>query len=133
MEEAEMKKTVKRIAIWSILMAMAWAILHAVMLYRSEDVYGTLTERADTYMYHKSISCPVVTQGKYKVHVPEGEINALPRKMSREEQKEKCMCWHCTTKPIIIDGFALLALTGLLIIVFLGEFSGEFSKRKTPN
>lgn len=110
-------------------MAIVWAILHAVMLYRSEDVYGTLMEKGDAYLYHKSVSCPVVTQGKYKIHVPEGEIHALPRKMSRVEQKENCMCWHCSTKPIIVDGFAVLALAGLLAIVLLGDFSGEMQKK----
>lgn len=126
-----MNRNVKRYVVFAIVAAMAWAITHAAMVYFSEDVYCTPTEKPDSYMYHKSVTCPVVKQNRFKIHMPEGEINTLASKKSRKEQKESCMCWHCSTKPIIIDGFVVIALAGLLAVVEMGQFSGQKKKENS--
>ena len=112
-----MSKTIRKYATFAILVAMAWAILHGVLLYSSHDVYSTMTERGSGYLYHKSITCPVVEQNTFRIHQPEAEFHALQNKLSIEEQKKSNMCWHCSTRPIIVDGFIVLALFGLLIVV----------------
>lgn len=112
-----MFKKARKYVIFAIIASMVYVFLHGVLLFASNDVYGTPFYGNSTYLYHKNISCPVVEQNKYKVAHPDTEMKAVPEKLSVAEQRTKPMCWHCTWKPLIMDAFVVIALFALLCIV----------------